>query len=56
MVSATQQSKLSTYNLAVILLDEADTFIEQRRLFDLQRNALVSGLQMNAASLYDTNI
>jgi AAA+ superfamily predicted ATPase len=27
----------------VVLLDEADVFLEQRTLFDLQRNALVSG-------------
>jgi hypothetical protein len=38
-----QMTMSSTYNLAVILLDEADSFIEQRRAFDLQRNAVVSG-------------
>jgi hypothetical protein len=29
--------------LIVVLLDEADVFLEQRTLQDLQRNALVSG-------------
>lgn len=28
----------------VVLLDEADVFLEQRTLADLQRNALVSGV------------
>jgi hypothetical protein len=27
----------------VVLLDEADVFLEQRKISDLQRNALVSG-------------
>lgn len=27
----------------MVLLDEADVFLEERTLFDLQRNALVSG-------------
>ena len=29
--------------LPVVLLDEADVFLEERSLSDLQRNALVSG-------------
>lgn len=29
--------------MPVVLLDEADVFLEERSLFDLQRNALVSG-------------
>lgn len=29
--------------LAVVLLDEADIFLEQRSLASLERNALVSG-------------
>jgi hypothetical protein len=29
--------------ILVVLLDEADVFLEQRTLADLQRNALVSG-------------
>lgn len=29
---------------AIILLDEADVFLEARRVNDLQRNSLVSGI------------
>jgi hypothetical protein len=29
--------------MLVVLLDEADVFLEQRKISDLQRNALVSG-------------
>jgi hypothetical protein len=32
-----------TLTIKVVLLDEADVFLEQRGLRDLQRNALVSG-------------
>jgi hypothetical protein len=32
----------------VVLLDEADVFLEQRSLRDLQRNALVSGKPVKA--------
>jgi hypothetical protein len=34
---------LTTFIVSVVLLDEADVFLEQRTLQDLQRNALVSG-------------
>jgi len=33
----------TTKSAIVVLLDEADVFLEQRTLSDLQRNALVSG-------------
>ena len=33
----------TTWN-AVILIDEADVFLEQRSLHDLERNGLVSGI------------
>lgn len=34
---------LSTDTLTVLLLDEADVFLEERTMADLQRNSLVSG-------------
>lgn len=33
----------SINNLLVILLEEADVFLEQRRMFDIERNALITG-------------
>lgn len=30
---------------AIILLDEADVFLEKRQIRDLQRNSLVSGIE-----------
>jgi hypothetical protein len=33
----------------VVLLDEADVFLEERSLADMQRNALVSGMSINAS-------
>lgn len=35
--------------LIVVLLDEADVFLEERSLSDLQRNGLVSGLYTTQA-------
>lgn len=35
--------KLKTHTFTVVLLDEADVFLEQRSLVNLERNALVSG-------------
>jgi len=32
-----------TKTAIVVLLDEADVFLEKRKISDLQRNALVSG-------------
>ncbi|RYP93128.1 hypothetical protein DL770_000785 [Monosporascus sp. CRB-9-2] len=40
----------------VVLLDEADVFLEERSLYDLQRNALVSGiliLTSNRVAIFD---
>jgi len=34
---------------AIILIDEADVFLEKRQVKDLQRNSLVSGTQSFAA-------
>lgn len=34
----------STENFIVLLLDEADVFLEERSMSDLERNSLVSGL------------
>lgn len=43
-------------NLSVVLLlDEADVFLEERSLSDLERNSLVSG-KFSPALLTDTNI
>lgn len=38
-----QDEILQTNTVVVVLLDEADVFLEQRKISDLQRNALVSG-------------
>ena len=36
-------------NKAVLLLDEADVFLEERSLSDLERNSLVSGTSTNTS-------
>lgn len=36
----------------MVLLDEADVFLEQRRLRDLQKNALVSGKHPRSQNPY----
>lgn len=40
-----------TYAFIVVLLDEADVFLEQRSMHNLERNALVSGLSQPADSM-----
>ena len=40
----------------VVLLDEADVFLEQRTLQDLQRNALVSGREYGPKPLLCTSL
>lgn len=34
---------INTHNIAVLLIDEADVFLEERTMADIQRNSLVSG-------------
>jgi hypothetical protein len=41
-----------TLTIKVVLLDEADVFLEQRRLRDLQRNAFVSGKHPRSQNPY----
>jgi hypothetical protein len=36
-------TKLSIDSLLVIFLDKADAFLEQRRMFGMERNSVVSG-------------
>ncbi|CAG8984023.1 hypothetical protein HYALB_00002963 [Hymenoscyphus albidus] len=45
------QSSQQALTKLVVLLDEADVFLEQRSLHDLQRNALVSGIEKSTMFL-----
>lgn len=38
------RSIMESLTFSVVLLDEADVFLEERTLADMQRNALVSGI------------
>jgi hypothetical protein len=38
--------RMSTEWNAILLLDEADVFLERRSTHDLERNGLVSGMQL----------
>lgn len=42
--------------LLVLLLDEADVFLEERTLSDLERNSLVSGNSLVSAQLFEPPI
>ncbi len=46
---------LILYPLTVVLLDEADVFLEQRSLANLERNALVS-VFLRVLEYYDGNL
>ena len=42
-------------NRTVLLLDEAEVFLEERMLADLERDSLVSSISSNPAGAYHTD-
>ena len=48
-------TSIVTYRSLVVLLDEADVFLEQRSLEDLKRNALISGSYNTRTSMDKSN-
>lgn len=49
------RGNLNDHPIPVLLLDEADVFLEERSLADLERNSLVSGMVTLSPSLTEVH-